>query len=62
MEELNAMSVKTTYPKKRIIRDNRIYTTDHYYIGLDWWSRNGHFNEILFRKLVNAKRQNENRN
>lgn len=52
---MQAMSIKTTYPKSRIIKDERVFTLDHYYIGLNWWMKNGHFNETLYRKLVKAK-------
>ena len=49
------MSVKTTYPKTRIIKDERVFTLEAYYIALNWWMRRGHFNEDLYRKLVKAK-------
>jgi hypothetical protein len=52
---MKALSIKTTYPKIRITKDERIFTLDHYYIGLDWWMRHGHFNEDLYRQLVRAK-------
>jgi hypothetical protein len=53
------MELKTIQPKERVNKDERIYTLEHYYLSLDWWSRWGHFNESLYRKIVEAKRSQE---
>jgi len=50
------MTLKTIVPKDRIEKDQRVYTLEHYYLSLDWWNRWGHFDEVLYRKIVEAKR------
>jgi hypothetical protein len=55
---MSSMTVKTTYPKNWVNKDKRIFTLDHYYIALNWWIRDGHFNEALYRQIVSAKLNN----
>jgi hypothetical protein len=37
------MTLITIQPKERVNKDERVYTLEHYYLSLDWWSRWGHF-------------------
>jgi len=53
------MTLITIQPKERVNKDERVYTLEHYYLSLDWWSRWGHFNESLYRKIVEAKRSQQ---